>query len=240
MCLHSGSTRGGSACRDGPSPSPPAPPASPLSAFSPFSVNTNPSLTPVCDKRDPSLYVQGEVPVFSAAEPLAAPPWAAGPRRAPFSEAGAQRTGGRQEGGDSVRMEPRPVPVPSARASCGAGWDAQPCLVPADQFQLHGGQARHSTVSVSSGGRASARWPPAHRYLSRGAANCPRPLSVLPATSLGSRAEAQPPRRAVPLTGPRGRSAAAGLLPERVAEHIPSSWVGSRLARAVRGSRGAG
>lgn len=180
------------------------------------------------------------MPVFSAAEPLAAPPRAAGPRRAPFSGAGAQRTGGRQEGRDSVRMEPRPVPVPSARASCGAGWDAQPCAVPADQFQLHGGQARHSTVSVSGGGRASARWPPARRYLSRGAADCPRPLKRAPhQPPLVPELRLSPPR-AVPLTGPCGRSAAAGLLPERVAEHIPSGWVGSRLARAVGGSRGVG
>lgn len=95
-------------------------------------------------------------------------------------------------------------------------------------------------MSVSGGGRASARWPPAHRYLSRGAANCPRPLSAPPANLPRFPAEAQPPTcpRAVPLTGPRGRSAAAGLLPERVAEHIPSGWVGSRLARAVGGSRG--
>lgn len=80
-------------------------------------------------------------------------------------------------------MEPRPVPSPFRLLVplAGLGGMPGPASSPPISSSSMGGQARHSTVSVSGGGRASVRWPPAHRYLSRGAANCPRPLSVLPA-----------------------------------------------------------
>lgn len=70
---------------------------------------------------------------------------------------------------------------------------------------------------------------PSPRYPSRGAANCPRPLTPLPSDPvrppsvselrLGPHMPMVPTGRAVPLAGPRGRSAAAGLLPESGRAH---------------------
>lgn len=96
------------------------------------------------------------------------------------------RVGGQQEGGDSVQS-PRPVPSrPVSSPSrllvpLGDGWDARPCPSTTDPSQLRRGQVCRSTASIAGGGRASARWPPTHRYLEQGickSAQVPRPAPL--------------------------------------------------------------
>ena len=132
----------------------------------------------------------------------------------------------------------RPVSSPSRLlVPLGDGWDARPCPSTTDPSQLRRGQVCRSTASIAGGGRASARWPPTHRYLEQGickSAQVPPPVPVL---RLSPRVPAVP-ALPVPLAGPRGRSAAAGLLPERVAERIPSGWVGSQSGAATGRAEG--
>lgn len=157
------------------------------------------------------------------------------------------RVGGQQEGGDSVQS-PRPVPsrlvpIPSARAS--RGWVGCPALpqhhrpVPAPpgpgvpQHRVHCRRWTCQRVLApdpqvpGAGDLQIGPGPPARSP----------PAPPVPVLRLSPRVPAVP-ALPVPLAGPRGRSAAAGLLPERVAERIPSGWVGSQSGAATGRAEG--